>query len=219
VAAHEAPDKPLRIDAERNRKRILAAASEVFAERGLCVSLDDIADAAGVGVGTVYRRFPDKDALIEALFEEKIHAIEELARRALEVEDQWEAFSGFMRAVCRMQAEDRGLKEALLSADRGRERLSAARDTIAPVAEQLLKRAQKAGAVRADLGRFDVPMMQFAVGFVAEKTRDVSPAYWERLMTVMLDGVRAERSGVTPMPVEPLDREEFTTAITTRLRR
>ena len=75
----------------------------MFAERGLDVSLDDIAAAAGVGVGTVYRRFPDKDALIEALFEEKIRGIEELAREALEVEDPWEAFSGFMRgsAACR----------------------------------------------------------------------------------------------------------------------
>ena len=68
------PRQPLRSDAERNRQRILAAAAEVFAERGLDVSLDDIAAAAGVGVGTVYRRFPDKDALIDALFEEKIAA-------------------------------------------------------------------------------------------------------------------------------------------------
>src|SRR4051812_27456804 len=143
MSAHEAMDRPLRVDAERNRQRILAAAGDVFAERGLGVSLDDIAAAAGVGVGTVYRRFPDKDALIEALFEQKIRGIEELALRSLEIEDPWEAFAGFMRGMCRLQAEDRGLKEALMSADRGHERLSAARDTIAPVATQLLTRAQE----------------------------------------------------------------------------
>src|SRR3954447_5600139 len=108
MTVHEAAERPLRSDAERNRQRILAAAAEVFAERGLGVSLDDVAAAAGVGVGTVYRRFPDKDSLIEALFEQKIHGIEELARTSLEIEDAWEAFSGFMRAMCRMQAEDRG---------------------------------------------------------------------------------------------------------------
>jgi len=219
VTAHEAPDKPLRIDAERNRQRILAAAAEVFAERGLGVSLDDIADAAGVGVGTVYRRFPDKDALIEALFEQKIAAIEEFARSSLEIEDPWEAFSGFMRGMCRMQAEDRGLKEALMSADRGHERLSAARDTIAPVASQLLTRAQEAGAVRADLAPFDVPMMHFAVGFIADTTRSLHPSYYERVVTILLDGMRAERDGTTEMPVEPLDREQFLAAMSRKMRR
>src|SRR4051794_11838196 len=155
--------RPLRSDAERNRLRILRAAEEVFAVRGLGVSLDDIAAAAGVGVGTVYRRFPDKDALIEALFESKIREIEQLARDALEVEDPWEAFSGFMHGMCRVQANDRGLKEALLSADRGHERLAAARDTIAPVAIKLLHRAQEAGAVRGDLGEYDIPLMHFSV--------------------------------------------------------
>src|SRR3954468_23269692 len=107
-------DRPLRADAERNRQRIIAAAASVFAERGLDVSLDDIAAAAGVGVGTVYRRFPDKDALIDALFEAKINDIRQLAQRSLEVEDAWEGFSGFVRGVCALQARDRGLKEALL---------------------------------------------------------------------------------------------------------
>jgi AcrR family transcriptional regulator len=219
MSAHEAPDRPLRSDAERNRQRILAAATEVFAERGLGVSLDDIAAAAGVGVGTVYRRFPDKDALIEALFEQKLREIEELLHRSLEIEDPWEAFSGFMRSMCRLQAEDRGLKEALMSADRGRERLSATRDTIAPVAGELLRRAQEAGAVRADLGPFDVPMMNFAVGYIADTTRAVHPSYWERLVTILLDGLRPVRERTTEMPAEPLDREQFLTAISHKMRR
>ena len=210
--------RPLRADAERNRARILAAAAEVFAERGLDVSLDDIAAHAGVGVGTVYRRFPDKDALIDALFEDKIARAVALADESLEIEDPWEAFSGFMRSMCRLQAEDRGLKEALMSADRGRERLSATRDTIAPVAGELLRRAQEAGAVRADLGPFDVPMLHLCVGLIADRTRDVAPDYWERVLAIVIDGISA-KGATTPMPVEPLDHEAFTEAMATARRR
>src|SRR3954452_871058 len=114
-------DRPLRADAERNRPRILAAAASVFAERGLEVSLDDIAHAAGVGVGTVYRRFPDKDALIDALFEVKIGDAVQLAKACHEIDDPWTGFVTFMRGMCAMNAKDRGFKEALLSRDRGRE--------------------------------------------------------------------------------------------------
>jgi AcrR family transcriptional regulator len=208
----EIPDRPLRADAERNRHRILAAAAEVFAERGLGASLDEVAAAAGVGVGTVYRRFADKDALIDALFEEKFGAVAVLAEEALERDDPWEAFRAFMYGVCRLQAADRGLKEAMLSRDRGHERVAAARDAIAPVAMQLLQRAKAAGAVRADLGAFDVPIMHFAVGFVAERTREVAPEYWERVLTILLDGLAA-RPDATPMPAPPLDPDQFAAAM------
>jgi AcrR family transcriptional regulator len=204
--------RPLRADAERNRARILTAAAEVFAERGLDASLDDIAAAAGVGVGTVYRRFPDKDVLIDALFEEKIDRARRLAHEALELEDPWEGFVLFMRGMCAMHAADRGFKEALLSRDRGLERVATARDAIAPVAIQVLRRAQEAGAVRDDLGTFDVPLLHLCVGLIADRTRDVAPDYWERILTVVLDGVAAGAAR-TPMPVEPLDRDAFANAM------
>src|ERR687886_739122 len=165
--------RPLRADAERNRARILAAAAEVFAERGLDVSLDDIAAHAGVGVGTVYRRFPDKDALIDALFEEGIAGIAAAARRGLEVEDPWEGLVGFLREVNGQQAGNRGLKELLLSRGRGRERVERARDSIAPIAIQLVRRAQESGQLREDLGPFDVPLLNLMIGAVADATRDV----------------------------------------------
>jgi AcrR family transcriptional regulator len=203
--------RPLRADAERNRARILAAAGEVFAERGLDASLDDIAAAAGVGVGTVYRRFPDKDALIDALFEEKINRALGLAREALDHDDPWEGFVLFMRGMCAMHAADRGFKEALLSR-RGLERVAAARDAIAPVAIQVLRRAQEAGAVRADLGTFDVPLLHLCVALIAERTRDASPNYWQRILTIVLDGLAADAAR-TPMPAEPLDRDTFARAM------
>src|SRR4051794_9823676 len=204
--------RPLRADAERNRERILAAAAEVFADRGLDVPLDDIAAAAGVGVGTVYRRFPDKDALIDALFEVKIGHAVDLARECAEIEDPWEGFERFLRGMCAMNAEDSGFKEALLSRDRGRERVAAARDQIAPIAIGLLRRAQAAGVVRDDLGPFDVPIMHLCVGQVADRTREVAPDYWGRILTVLLDGIRVG-GGRTPMPAPPLDREAFTEAM------
>jgi AcrR family transcriptional regulator len=210
--------RALRADAERNRARILAAAAEVFAEHGLDVSLDDIAARAGVGIATVYRRFPDKDALIEALFESKIDGVVALADDALEIEDPWEGFTTFMRGMCRMQAEDRGFKEALLGRDRGRERVAAARERIAPRAMQLLARAQEAGAVRADVGPFDVPMLHLCVGLIADRTRDVAPEYWERVLTILIDGMSAQ-GHTTPMPGAPLDRETFTEAMASSRRR
>ena len=204
--------RPLRADAERNRERILAAAAEVFAERGLDVSLDEIAAVAGVGVGTVYRRFPDKDALIDALFEDKLGRAAQLAKEAGEAEDPWEGFATFMRGMCAMQSADRGFKEALLSRDRGRERVAAARDTIAPLAIGLLRRAQEAGAVRDDIGPYDIPLTHLCVGLIAERTRDASPDYWERILTIILDGLAAG-SARSPMPVEPLERETFAQAM------
>jgi AcrR family transcriptional regulator len=210
--------RPLRADAERNRTRILAAASEVFAERGLDVSLDDIAAHAGVGVGTVYRRFPDKDALIDALFEDKIDRAVALADASLEIEDPWEGFTTFMRGMCRMQAQDRGFKDALLLRGPGRERVAAARERIAPRAIKLLTRAQEAGAVRADLGPFDVPMINLCVGLIADRTRDIAPDYWERVLTILIDGISAQ-GRTTPMPVSQLDREAFTEAMASPRRR
>jgi AcrR family transcriptional regulator len=209
-------ERPLRADAERNRQRILAAAAEVFASRGLDVSLDDIAHAAGVGVGTVYRRFPSKDDLIDALFEDKIEEVVALATEALAIEDPWESFEAFTRGMCRKQAHDRGIKELLIAGDRGHARVRAGRERIAPIAFQIVRRAQEAGVVRADLRPFDVPLMHMAVGHVADRTREVAPDYFERTLTLLIDGIRPSREGTTPMPAEPLDAEQFVAAMARR---
>src|SRR5436305_10369575 len=106
--SQEAPaPRPLRRDAERNRQRILRAAAEVFTTRGLQVSLDDVAQHAGVGVGTVYRRFPDKESLVEALFEERIQAMVALAEKALAEPDSWTGLVTFLESACAELATDR----------------------------------------------------------------------------------------------------------------
>ena len=143
-----AAPRPLRKDAQRNRQRILASAKALFAERGVDVGLDDIARHAGVGVGTVYRRFPDREALIDELLDEKIAAIERLAGEAVAAEDPWTGFVRFLERSQAMHAADRGLRQALLVPTRGRERLAAARGRIEPLLGTLIERARESGELR-----------------------------------------------------------------------
>ncbi len=96
--------------------------------------------------------------------------------------------------------------------------MAGARERIAPRAMQLLARAQEAGAVRSDLGPFDVPMLNLCVGLIADRTRDIAPDYWERVLTIIIDGISAQ-GPTTPMPVEQLDREQFTEAMASARRR
>src|SRR5689334_20697525 len=111
-----------RKDVVRNRQRILDAAQELFAERGLGVTLHDIADRAGVGVGTIYRHFPDKAELIDLLFEERLERMEELAHQALADPDPWHAVVWFHERSLELQSRDRGLKELLLGIPEAPER-------------------------------------------------------------------------------------------------
>ena len=187
-------ERPLRRDAERNRQRILEAARVVFAKRGLSGSHDDIAREAGVGVGTVYRRFPEKEQLIDALFEARIQEIADAARAAADHPDPWEALTGFLVRAQELQSEDRGLKEIVLGGARGAERAVAARSLIAPLVARLLERTKAAGAVRGDLELTDLPLIQLAIGTIAESSRDVAPDAWRRVMTLVLDGMRAENA-------------------------
>lgn len=127
--------------------------------------------------------------------------------------DPWEGFVHFMRGTCRLQAEDRGLKEAMLSRGRGTSRIASARDRVAPVAGEIFQRAKEAGAIRADLDNFDIPLMNMAVGHVADRTRDVDPEYWQRLLVILLDGIVARRDASTTLPSGPLGPEDFARAM------
>ncbi len=201
-------ERPLRKDAERNRQRILGAARELFAERGLGVSLDEIARHAGVGVGTVYRRFPDKEQLIDALFEDRLGEILAAASASLEISDPWEALIRFLERSMELQVEDRALKELLLSTSTAHARIEQGRAQIQPIVEAVLGRAQQAGAVREDIRVSDLMLLQHAIGEAAEYTREVAPDAWRRVMAIALDGLRPDRRRPSPMPVPPLDDEQ-----------
>jgi AcrR family transcriptional regulator len=163
--------RPLRRDAARNRQRILRAAAEVFTEHGLQASLDDVARHAGVGVGTVYRRFPDKEALAEALFEERLGALVGLAEQALAEPDEWVGLVSFLENAGALLAADRGLRQIVMFATYSCDRVGEARARLQPVVTKLVTRAQAAGAVRADLRPTDVPLIEFMLAAVADYAR------------------------------------------------
>jgi AcrR family transcriptional regulator len=207
------PGRKLRADAARNRERILAAAAEAFAEGGLGVTMDEIARRAGVGVGTVYRRFPDKDQLIDALFEQRIAGFVALAEEAAEVPDAWESLVRFFEGAVAQQAADRGLKEVVLSSVHGQDRVARARARIGPIVEALIERAQADGALRADVAGPDLALVQFMLGALADSTRDVDPGQWRRFLTIVFDGLRTRRDAPSPLAPPALDYDGLEAAM------
>jgi len=201
--------RPLRADAERNRQRILRAAAEVFTARGLQASLDDVARQAGVGVGTVYRRFPDKEALAEALFEERIGALVGLAEKGLANPDSWDGLVTFLREAGALLAADRGLREILMFASYGKDRVNRGKARMQPVVTALVGRAQQDGKVRADLAPTDFPFIELMLSSAAEYAAEVKPGIWLRYLTLIIDGLRPARDGVTPFPVSALEPEQM----------
>jgi AcrR family transcriptional regulator len=207
------PARPLRADAERNRKRILGAAADVFTTRGLEATLDDVAKHAGVGVGTVYRRFPDKGSLLDALFEERIDAVIALAEQIEDEPDAWTALVTFLQRLAELLAENRGLRELLLFAAHGHRGAAYARDQMRPVVDRLLTRAKAAGQVRADLSATDMPVIEFMISATAAYTRDVRPELWRRYLALILDSLRPARDDATPLPEPALSPDELVLAI------
>lgn len=201
----------LRSDAERNRRRILAAARELFAERGLDASVEEIAARAGVGMGTLYRRFETKDALIDSIFQERLDEYTQLLERALGHADAWQGLRGFLEQALALQARDRGLKEILASARRGRRGVEARRGRIGPTIELLLQRAQQQGAVRDDVTATDIAMIMWGSGGVVDIAASVSPNLWRRYLGLMLDALCTPAP--SPLRERPLSRAKARAAI------
>jgi AcrR family transcriptional regulator len=203
---------PLRADAERNRQRLIAAAKDLFATRGLDVTLDDVARHAGVGTGTAYRRFPNKDALIDALMVDRIGELAKLAEECLEEPDPWAGLTGYFERALALQAADRGLKEVLFSSGRGRERSNHARRAIAPVVMKLVARAKEAGVVRSDFDTSDVPLINFMLNTIVDFSRDFDPDLYKRYLALVFDGMRP-RDDLEPLPVNALPVADFQNAL------
>jgi AcrR family transcriptional regulator len=201
-------DRPLRRDAERNRQRILEAARDAFADGGLAVTLDEIARRAGVGVGTVYRRFPDKEQLIDALFEERIGEVAALAEAGLRCDDAWTGLVGFLEGATAAHANDRGLKEVVLSGTHGLERVARARELMIPLVTRLVARAQEQGSLRHDVVPTDLPLLQLMLGSLSECTRDVEPEVWRRFLGILTDGLRTRRDSPSPLSQAGLAPEQ-----------
>lgn len=202
--------RPLRADAERNRRRILVAAAEVFAKRGLDAGLDEIARHAGVGTGTVYRRFPDKALLIEALFDSRMDDLIEVAETALAMPDAWAGLVHFLESSIEMQLADRGLKELLFGEcgpagpNAVHSRFAAKKDSLIPTLSEMVDRAKAAGQLRPDVSVTDLAVLQFMLHGVGAFTAPVEPGLWRRQLAILLDGLRLERASITPLPSVPL---------------
>jgi AcrR family transcriptional regulator len=210
----------LRSDARRNRERIVAAASELFAEHGADLCVDDIARRAGVGHATIFRRFPTKDDLVLAMFEQRIleaaEAVEEIART---VEDPWDALVAAMASIAERQARDRGMFETASSDVVGSPELREARGRIAAPFGELLRRAQQAGVVREDLEPVDVLFLVTAAGH-AQPCQLQIPDLWRRYLGVILDGMRPAAATALSAPAPSLpEMEAALEAATARARR
>jgi AcrR family transcriptional regulator len=180
----------MRADARRNRERVLAAAREALAEHGLDAQVDDIALRAGVGVGTVYRHFPTKEALFDALVGERWLKLAEAAAPAFEAEDPWEGLKDFLWRCACMHRDNRawGQLAAVAPLEFGKEE----QQELTRVTGELLQRAQEAGEARKDLTAQDIGMLMCGTCSVMQTTGDER---WERFFAIALEGLRARTSG------------------------
>jgi AcrR family transcriptional regulator len=178
----------LRSDARRNRDLIVAAARRCFAEHGLEVGVDEIACQAGVGIGTLYRRFPTKTSLIHAIFEQRLDELQPAIDRALAADDAWEGLVDLILATVGQQVEDHGFGQMVVLR-LGPEAIPAdtRRRFLGPL-EELLARAQAAGAVRSDISADDIPVIMRMAGATAIG-RDQAPDH-RRHVALLLDGLR-----------------------------
>lgn len=202
----------LRSDAARNRERLLAAGREVFAQRGLSATLNDVAHRAGVGVGTAYRRFANKEELIEAILVQQVEELEAILREALAESDPWTGVVSYLERSLAIQAEDRGVAQVLSGQFAPPQRFDWSRDRLAPLVNRLVDRARDAGAVRDDVTGTDLVLLQVALTAIATTAQDAPTVpdrsdvdqLYRRYLWIALDGLRPRSGDASRLPVAPL---------------
>ncbi|WP_062204048.1 TetR/AcrR family transcriptional regulator [Streptomyces sp. NBRC 109706] len=183
--------RPLRRDAEQNRRKVVDAGREVFAERGLSATLNDVAHHAGLGVGTVYRRFPDKASLAEAVFADELADIRTMAAEALaDGGEAFEAFAAFLERALERLADNRGLREVMRQGGFGSDRLAATRAELTQDCGRLMDRAHAAGTLRGDVTPADIP----AIVAMFDAALDASPDDWPRYLSIIVTGLHTPRT-------------------------
>jgi AcrR family transcriptional regulator len=184
--------RPLRVDAERNLRRLLDAAAQAFAEEGLGVSVAEIARRAEVGKGTVFRRFPTKEHLVAAIVCDRLQEIARTGTKLLAMDDAGAALLHFMRAGAEVQAKDRGFLEAAAGAELEFEEVLEAKQKLLRVTSGLLERAQMQGIVRGDVTAEDIVLMECACCQASAPFHAAVPELWRRYIDLVFDGLRAE---------------------------
>jgi AcrR family transcriptional regulator len=208
------PDRvrPERADAARNRELILATARRLFAERGTSVTLNDIAHDAGVGVGTVYRKFPDKDSLIEALLEAKFASLSVIADEALAIEDPRDALRAYLLGSFELRARDRAIAEVIVRGAKSAPSVVRARTKLDAVATAIVLQAVAAGVVRPGFDARDVPILAMMIGEVADRTKQCEPDAWRRYAQLLVDAVCPPAADES-LSGEPLDMQAIQQAL------
>ena len=206
--------KQLRADAARNRQRLITAACEVFAERGLDVPMEDVARHAGVGVGTLYRRFPTRTDLIAVAFEAKMRAYADAVEHALTDPDSWSGFCASVWQMCAMQATDRAFANVLTMTFPGATQFEAERKRAWDGAVQLIRRAKHAGKLRKDFVPEDLVLLRMANAGVVTATADAAPDAWRRVVGYLLEGFAAP--GTSTLPKAPSSRAMYQALIRQR---
>jgi AcrR family transcriptional regulator len=203
--------KGQRSHARRNHELLVAAAEEVFSERGVDASLEEIARRAGVGIGTLYRHFATREALIEAIFERRIGEIVAVAEAAAAEPDAWRGLVTFLEQTLELQAGDRVLKDVLMRYPPHAGRLASAREEMRRTFEHVLERAREQGQLRADFTFADLALLCWSFTPLIDATTDVAPNAWRRHLQWLLDGIRADHATAQTEP--PLTDEELHAAM------
>jgi AcrR family transcriptional regulator len=190
--------RPLRADARRNRERVLTAAAVVFSEHGRDAQMDDVASRAGVGVGTVYRHFPTKEALMEALAVDRFEKVLAAAKAALQRDDPWEAFVEAVWEGAELLSSDRAFTEIVGELQGPMPLSDEFLTTMNDTWGEILRRAKDCGALRDDVVLDDIPMIMCGVGFATRKPHSC-PSAWRRHVAILIDGLRAS-SASGPLP-------------------
>jgi AcrR family transcriptional regulator len=199
-------DRPLRRDAAANRQRVLDAAARVFATHGLEASVDEIARVAGVGMGTLYRRFPTKDALIAALVQDVLDRMQALADEAATRRDGT-GLEFFLAASSAYQAQHRGCLPRLWATGTDHESVDRVRRSVAA----LLREAKSHGRIRRDVKATDLTVLMWSVRGVIETTREVAPNAWQRHLDILIAGLRPTTE---PLQHPPLSRNQVDAILT-----
>ena len=205
VTTSDAERPRLRADAASNRARLLEAARTVFGRDGVSAPLSAVAEEAGVGIATLYRRFPDRGGLVAEAFAEALAQYTASTEHALAAADAWAGFAGLVVEVGEIEARNRGFTHLIQSEARPLRGLGGDQAAGRHAVEEVVRRGQAAGVLRGDLTGEDLPVISFAIAGILEATRDDVPDAWRRHVALVLDGCRAG-AAVTPLPPPPEPR-------------
>ncbi|MEV0223958.1 TetR/AcrR family transcriptional regulator [Streptomyces sp. NPDC050704] len=197
----DGPAQPLRSDAERNRERIVAAARTVFARDGLSASMASVAREAGVGIATMFRRFPTKEELVDAVFSDRMGAYADAVTVALDDPDPWNGFVGYIETACAMQAADSGFADVLTMSFPTAKVLEQRRNEAYQAMLRLIDRAKDTGRLREDFDPSDLVLIHMANAGVVNVTGDAAPDAWRRVVALFVQSLEAPARG--PLPASP----------------